>query len=61
MAPVMNATTIRIVLTLMFMAGWVATVVDVKGAFLHGEFHNGEEIYMKVLQGWKIITAKQLS
>ncbi len=52
-APLINVTTTRIVLTLMLLAGWVGTVVDVKGAFLHGEFHNGKEIYMKVPQGWK--------
>ncbi len=52
-APVTNATTIHIVLTLMLMAGWVATVVDIKGDFLHVESHNGEEIYMKVPQGWE--------
>lgn len=52
-APVTNAATIRIVLTLMLMAGWIGNVVDVKGAFLHGEFNEGEEIYMKVPQGWE--------
>ncbi len=35
------------------MTGWVAKVVDVKGAFLHGEFNNVKEIYMKVPQGWE--------
>ena len=29
------------------------TVVDIKGAFLHGKFCDGEEIYMKVPQGWE--------
>ena len=36
-APVTNAVTVRIVLTLMLMAGWMAQVVDVEGAFLHGK------------------------
>ena len=40
-------------MTIMIMAGWVANVVDVKGAFLHGEFTDGEEIYMEVPQGWE--------
>ena len=35
------------------MAGWDAHVMDVKGAFLNGEFHDGEEVYMKVSQGFK--------
>ena len=52
-APVTNSTTIRIVLTLMVMAGYAASVVDVKGAFLHGEFTDGEVIYMKVPQGFE--------
>ena len=50
-SPVTNCDTIRIVLTLMLMAGWTARVVDVKGAFLHGKFDSGEKIYMKVPQG----------
>ena len=52
-APVTNATTIRVILTIMIMAGWAASVVDVKGAFLHGEFEDGEEIYMEVPEGWE--------
>ena len=52
-APVTNAATIRIVLVLMLMAGWIASVVDVKGAFLHGVFTDGEEIYMEVPVGFE--------
>ena len=52
-APLTNARTICIILTLMLIAGWVAAVVNEKGSFLRGEFHNGEEIYMKVPQGWE--------
>jgi hypothetical protein len=52
-SPVTNSATIRIVLTLMVMASMLAHVVDVKGAFLHGEFEDGEIIHMKVLQGFK--------
>ena len=44
-APVTNAITVRIILTMMVMAGWIATVVDVKGAFLHGKFEDGEAIH----------------
>jgi hypothetical protein len=51
--PVTNSATIRIVLTLMIMASMLAHVVDVKGAFLHGEFEDGEIIHTKVLQGFE--------
>ncbi len=52
-SPVTNSATIRIVLTLMIMTDMLAHVVDVKGAFLHGEFKDGEVIHMKGLQGFK--------
>ena len=52
-APVTNDITIRVVLTIMVMAGWIANVVDVKGAFLHGKFADGERIYMEVPIGWE--------
>jgi hypothetical protein len=41
--PVTNAGTIRIVLILMIMADWQGQIVDIKGAFLHGEFKDGKE------------------
>ena len=41
----------RLVLVLMLLIGWVAHVVDVKGAFLHGEFKKGEKVYTKVPGG----------
>ena len=47
-APVTNAASIHIVLTLMLIAGWVAEVVDVKEAFLHGKISDDEEIFMEV-------------
>jgi hypothetical protein len=50
-APVTNAGTIQIVLILMIMANWQGQIVDVKGAFLHGEFEDGKVIYMKVSCG----------
>jgi hypothetical protein len=43
-SPVTNSATIRIVLAFMNMASMIAHVVDVKGAFLHGEFEDGEII-----------------
>ena len=30
---------------------WVAEIVDVEGAFLQGEFENGEVLYIDVLDG----------
>jgi hypothetical protein len=39
--------TVRIVLTLMIMAA-----LDVKRAFLHGDFDEGGNVYMKVPQGF---------
>jgi hypothetical protein len=50
---VTNSATIRIVLMLMIMANMLAHVVDVKEAFLHGEFEDGEIIHMKVPQGFE--------
>ena len=52
-SPVTNDSTIRVVLILMLMAAFRSHIVDVKGAFLHGEFDNGEVIYFKVPQGFE--------
>lgn len=52
-APVTNDVTIRMMLTLAIMAGWVRHIIDVKGAFLHGEFENGEVIYTKIPEGFE--------
>ena len=45
--------TIHILLTIILVAGWMASVVGVKGAFLHGKFEDDKEIYMKIPQGWE--------
>jgi hypothetical protein len=52
-SPVTYSATIRNVLMLMIMASMLAHVVDVKGAFLHGEFEDGDIIHMKVPQGFE--------
>jgi hypothetical protein len=44
-APVTNAMTIRVALTIMLMQGGIAHVVDVKRAFLYGEFKDVENLY----------------
>jgi len=56
-APVTNDASLRIMFTLMLMAGWTAYIVDVKGAFLHGDFEDGEKIYMEVPKVFKKIYA----
>jgi hypothetical protein len=54
-APVTNEMTIQIILTLMIMAIWLRELLDVKGAFLHGDFGPKEvPIPMKIPQGFKI-------
>ena len=35
------------------MAGWTAEVVDVKRAFLHGQFTDDERVYTEVPRGWR--------
>ena len=53
-APVTNEMTIRIILTLMLMALWIGELLDVKGAFLHGDFGPREApILMKIPQGFE--------
>ena len=53
-APVTNATSIRVVLTLMAMhAAWIAKVLDVDGAFLQGQFYKGERLYIGVPSGFE--------
>ena len=52
-APVTNDVTICIVLVLMIMAGWVGELLDIKGAFLHGEFEDGKNVYMEVPEGFE--------
>ena len=53
-SPVTTDVTVRVILTLMLMCGWTAKLLDVKGAFLHGEFDNGEEIYTEVPDGFEV-------
>jgi hypothetical protein len=48
-----NAMTIKMTLTLMLMQGGIAHVVDVKGAFLYGEFKDGKKVHIKVSLGFE--------
>lgn len=52
-SPVVSDITIRIVFVLAIMAKMYMEVLDVKGAFLHGEFEDGERIYMEIPQGFE--------
>jgi hypothetical protein len=52
-APVVCDVTIRMVLILAIMANWQAGIVDVEGAFLQGRFQNGEQILMKIPNGFQ--------
>jgi hypothetical protein len=49
-SPVTNDATIRIIMVLMIIFKWSAQLVDLKGAFLCGNFKDGEEIFMEVLE-----------
>jgi hypothetical protein len=52
-APVASNLAIRICFVLLPMTEWYAHLMDVKGAFLTGEFGNGEKLYMDVPQGFE--------
>jgi len=52
-APVVNDMTIRIVLIIMIMARFSAELLDVRGAFLLGEFGKEEHLYMEVPEGFE--------
>ena len=54
-SPVANIITIHIVLALITIIGWFAVLVDVRGAFLLGEWEQEREIYMEVPQGWELL------
>ena len=47
----MHDTTTQIILMMMVAVDWMAHDMDVKGAFLNGEFHNGEDLYLIVPDG----------
>ena len=52
-SPVTNDVSVRTLLTIMIMANYSAYIVDIKGAFLHGEFDNGEILYSKIPEGFR--------
>jgi hypothetical protein len=50
-SPVSNEVTIRCMFMLMLVEYWMGELLDVQGDFLHGNFKNGERLYMEVPQG----------
>lgn len=58
-APITNETTIKIVLITLTLAEWELHVIDVDGAILKDIFHGGEEMYLKIIQGFKIYFKKE--
>jgi hypothetical protein len=51
-SPVANIITIHLVLALVAIASLFAVLVDVRGAFLLGDWESNREIYMEVPKGW---------
>ena len=54
-APVVNNATIRILLVLSILAAFDAWVVDVKGAFLKGNFKSWERVHMRIPEGMQTL------
>ena len=52
-APVVNNATVCIVMVLIVMMNWFATLVDIQGAFLTAEFEGKHKNYIKVPQGFE--------
>lgn len=52
-SPVTNEATVRVVLVLSIIFKWTNELVDVKGAFLCGNFQDEKPIYMKVPEGFE--------
>ena len=52
-SPVTNDVSIRVCIVIMLMANFFGWLCDVKGAFLHGSFDNGEVIYTNVPMGFE--------
>lgn len=52
-APLVNDMSIQIIFILMKMAHFCEELVDVRGAFLLGEFSEDEKLYMEIPEGFK--------
>jgi hypothetical protein len=53
LSPVVDEITVRMVLTLICISRWCTMLFKVKGAFICGNFENGEQLYMEVPQGFE--------
>jgi hypothetical protein len=51
--PVANEITIQMILVLIVMASWAASVIDINGAFLNGELDEHVNCYLEVPEGFK--------
>jgi hypothetical protein len=60
-SPVVNDITIRLVSTIIVMAGTWAEIVDVKGAFLTAKFEPGHTMYVTIPKGFENIIPQMLS
>ena len=54
-SPVTNDVSVRVLLVLILMANFTAYIVDIHGAFLLGDFDNGEVLYCKISEGFEEI------
>jgi Reverse transcriptase (RNA-dependent DNA polymerase) len=52
-SPVASIITIHIMLALIAILSWYASLVNVNGAFLLGDWESNREIYMDVPEGWE--------
>jgi Reverse transcriptase (RNA-dependent DNA polymerase) len=52
-SPVASIITIHNILALIAILSWYASLVDVNGAFLLGDWESNREIYMEVPEGWE--------
>ena len=52
-SPTVSEVSIRVILTLALMANWAFYVVDIQGAFLHGEFNDNENLFMELPEGFR--------
>jgi hypothetical protein len=57
-SPVANELKIKVVLTFLVLTTWKAQVIGVKGAFLKGQFTDGENLYLDIPEGFEKIYEK---
>ena len=60
-SPVVNEASIFIILILIVMARMYAELNDVRGAFLKGLFSCGKKLYMRVPQGFEVLSNQRFA